>query len=185
VTALLETMVSGFADDPLYTWLYPAADERPARLREGFESILAAGLQRGHVYTNAGRSAVAVWTAPGVELMDESEAAPFLGLVRRQIGDRVEDVIAGMSATVANRPREPHFTLHNVVVRRDAQGRGVGAALLEPILARCDEDRLPACLDSSNSRNVPFYERLGFEVTGETRGTGDAPVMRSMLRAPR
>jgi GNAT superfamily N-acetyltransferase len=185
VPALLETMVSGFDDDPLYAWLYPAADGRPDRLHEGFALILAGGMQHGHVYTNAGRSAVAVCMAPNVELMNESEVAAFLGLIRRQIGDRVEDVIVGMSATVANRPREPHFTLHNVVVRRDAQGRGIGAALLGPILARCDEDGLPTCLDSSNIRNVPFYERLGFEVTGETRVPGDGPVVQSMLRAPR
>ena len=41
--ALLETMVSGFGDDPLYVWLYPDAAERPLRLREGFELVLECG----------------------------------------------------------------------------------------------------------------------------------------------
>ena len=182
---LLETKVSGFGDDPLYGWLYPDEDDRAARLREAFELILAFGLTRGHLYTNADRSAVAVWTAPDVALMDEREADAFFRLIRGQIGERAEDVIAGMAATVANRPVEPHFTLHSVAVHRDAQGRGAGAALLAPVLARCDEDGLLACLDSSNIRNVPFYERLGFEVTGETRLPGGAATMRSMVRAPR
>ncbi len=177
--ALLETMVSGFGDDPLYVWLYPDAAERPLRLREGFELVLECGLPRGHLYANAERSAVAIWTAPDVELMDESEGTAFLQLIRSQIGDRADEVAAGLSALSAHRPAEPHFTLHNVVVRADAQGRGVGAALLAPVLARCDEDGLLACLDSSNPRNVPFYERLGFELAGET------PMVRSMVRAPR
>ena len=59
------------------------------------------------------------------------------------------------------------------------RGMASARALLAPVLARCDEDRLLACLDSSNSRNVPFYERLGFKVTGESER------MRSMVRAPR
>ncbi len=181
---LVETKVSGFGGDPLYRWLYPAEDDRADRLRESFGLILAFGLRRGHLYTNADLSAVALWTAPDVALMDESEAEAFLGLIRRQIGARAEDVIAGMAATVANRPAEPHFTLHSVVVRGDAQGRGIGAALLAPTLARCDEDGLLACLDSSNIRNVPFYERLGFEVTGDTRVSSGA-TMRSMVRVPR
>ncbi len=176
---MLETMVSGFRDDPLYEWLYPDADERPFRLREGFELVLEYGLTRGHLYTNAERSAVAIWTAPDVELMDARDTTVYLQLIQRQIGDRVDEVAAGLAALSTNRPSKPHFTLHNVVVSAEAQGRGIGGALLEPVLARCDEDGLLACLDSSNSRNVPFYERLGFKVTGESAR------MRSMVRAPR
>ncbi len=183
--ALLETKVSGFGDDPFYRWLYPAEDDRADRLREFFELILDYALRRGHTYTNAERSAVAVWTAPDMALMDTREGEEFFRLLHRQIGKRVDDVASGMAATVANRPTEPHFTLHSVAVRRDAQGHGVGAALLAPILARCDEDGLLACLDSSNIRNVPFYERLGFEVTGETRVSSDSATMRSMVRIPR
>src|ERR1700690_4297442 len=178
-SALLETMVGGFHDDPLYEWLYRDPSARPGQLRDGFELVLACGLLRGHLYTNVGRSAVAIWTAPDVELMDVCEAEAFLRLIRSQIGARVDEVAAGLSALTSNRPNEPHFTLHNVVVRTDAQGHGVGAALLAPVLARCDEDGLLACLDSSNPRNVPFYERLGFELAAET------PLVRSMVRSPR
>ncbi len=74
--------------------------------------------------------------------------------------------------------------LHNVVVRADAQSRGAGTALLEPVLARCDRDGAVAFLDSSNARNVAFYERLGFGVVAETRLPAGGPVMRSMLRRP-
>ena len=172
-------MVSGFHDDPLYEWLYPDAAARPRQLREGFELILEYGQKRGHLYTNTERSAVAIWTAPDVELMDARDSTVYLQLVQRQIGDRVDEVAAGLSAQSQNRPTQPHFTLNNVVVRADAQGRGNGAALLAPILARCDEDGLLAYLDSSNPRNVPFYERLGFESVGESN------LLRSMVRAPR
>jgi Sortase and related acyltransferases len=141
--------------------------------------VLEYGLTRGHLYTNVERSAVAIWTAPDVELLDARETTVYLQLIQRQIGDRVDEVAAGLSALSTNRPSRPHFTLHNVVVSADARGHGIGAALLEPVLARCDADGLLACLDSSNSLNAPFYERLGFKVTGQSER------MHSMVREPR
>jgi hypothetical protein len=47
-----------------------------------------------------------------------------------------------------------------------------------------DNDHLPAYLDSPNPRNVSFYERHGFVVTGEAQA-GTCPPIVSMLRAAR
>ena len=47
-----------------------------------------------------------------------------------------------------------------------------------------DRDHLPAYLDSTNPRNVPFYQHHGFEVTGRWQA-GDSPLITSMLRGPR
>ena len=51
-------------------------------------------------------------------------------------------------------------------------------------LARCDAARLPAYLESSKERNVPFYERHGFRVTGELTIPGGGPTLWLMWRNP-
>lgn len=51
-------------------------------------------------------------------------------------------------------------------------------------LARCDVEGLPAYLESSNPRNLPFYERHGFEVLGKIQ-VGSSPTLVPMLRRPR
>jgi ribosomal protein S18 acetylase RimI-like enzyme len=61
------------------------------------------------------------------------------------------------------------------------QGRGLGNALMENVLKRCDEERLPAYLESTNPRNIPFYERLGFRRVGAIQ-VGTSPVVVPMLR---
>jgi hypothetical protein len=48
----------------------------------------------------------------------------------------------------------------------------------------CDRDGVLAYLESSNLRNVPLYERHGFEAMG-TIQAGGSPTIVPMLRKPR
>jgi GNAT superfamily N-acetyltransferase len=50
-----------------------------------------------------------------------------------------------------------------------AQGRGLGSAVLAPVLEGCDRDGIGAYLVSSKERNIDFYARFGFRVTREVR----------------
>jgi ribosomal protein S18 acetylase RimI-like enzyme len=64
------------------------------------------------------------------------------------------------------------------------QGKGLGSLLMKHALQRVDAARLPAYLESSNPRNIPFYERHGFEVVGRIQ-TGKSPVVTPMVRRGR
>eukprot|EP00633_Aureoumbra_lagunensis_P008227 CAMPEP_0197307294 /NCGR_PEP_ID=MMETSP0891-20130614/4899_1 /TAXON_ID=44058 ORGANISM="Aureoumbra lagunensis, Strain CCMP1510" /NCGR_SAMPLE_ID=MMETSP0891 /ASSEMBLY_ACC=CAM_ASM_000534 /LENGTH=218 /DNA_ID=CAMNT_0042790505 /DNA_START=207 /DNA_END=859 /DNA_ORIENTATION=+ len=46
----------------------------------------------------------------------------------------------------------------------DFQGRGAGSKALAPMLNRADAEKIPCYLESSNPKNVPFYERHGFKI---------------------
>jgi ribosomal protein S18 acetylase RimI-like enzyme len=80
-------------------------------------------------------------------------------------------------------PRVPHHYLFVLGVDPEAQGKGVGRALLAPMLAVCDRDRLPAYLETANERNLGFYQSLGFTVTGE-HAIANGPKLWFMLREP-
>ena len=67
-------------------------------------------------------------------------------------------------------------------VRSSATGRGLGAAAVAPTLAAIDRDRLPCGLTSSNPRNLPFYERLGFTVAAEVHSPDGRVTLRPMVR---
>ena len=56
---------------------------------------------------------------------------------------------------------------------------------MREMLDRCDAEGMPAYLESSNVRNVPFYGRHGFEVTGEIDLGKGAPTVTAMWRNPR
>ncbi len=79
--------------------------------------------------------------------------------------------------------RESHYYIPAIGVVSAAQGQGLGAALLAPVLARCDQERLPAYLEASSPRSARLYERLGFVTTREIRPLRSPPIQ-LMVRHP-
>ena len=65
------------------------------------------------------------------------------------------------------------------------QGKGLGSALICPMIDRCDAEGMPAYLESSNPQNIPFYARHGFQPTGEIVVGKGAPTVTAMWRDPR
>jgi ribosomal protein S18 acetylase RimI-like enzyme len=84
----------------------------------------------------------------------------------------------------ASRLKEPHWYLPLIAADPARQGQGLGTALMEAAIARIDKDGRPAYLDSSNPRNIPLYERFGFERIGEIK-TRTSPVQVPMVRRAR
>jgi ribosomal protein S18 acetylase RimI-like enzyme len=64
------------------------------------------------------------------------------------------------------------------------QGSGIGSALLTHGLSVCDREGRLAYLDCTNPKNLPLYQRHGFEVLGTIKVGGHQP-MYPMLRRPR
>ena len=58
-------------------------------------------------------------------------------------------------------------------VEPNCQRRGLGGALMRPVLERADAARQPCYLETENQRNVAFYLKQGFEtiVNGEEAGS--------------
>lgn len=72
-------------------------------------------------------------------------------------------------ALQARHPIEPHWYLATLGVHPDAQRRGVGHALVAPLLQRADEDGVATYLETDRAANLPFYENLGFQILEESR----------------
>ena len=82
-------------------------------------------------------------------------------------------------------PKDPHFHLVFVGCRKNAQGQGLGSAMIKRGTRICDEQRMPAYLESSNEKNVPLYQRHGFEIIAEESLPGGGPTVWFMWRDAR
>ena len=186
VPALTEVLAEAFEAAPVLNFFVRQdAGRRPAA-RRYFEMVLRRlTLPHGEVYTTVDRDAVACWTPP--ERWDPSlrgQLALLPDYLRICGAGRFPGVARAFAPLLARHPRRPHFYLPFLGVLPSRQGRGLGSALLRPVLERCDELGLPAYLENSNPRNRPLYERHCFEVTGEIRLGREGPPLWPMWREP-
>ncbi len=185
--ALAAMLARAFADDPVMEWFLPDPVRRAARCEAFFRDLLLNGPygRVGDVYTTDGLGAAALWLPPGKWRFGIADQLRMLPAILRIVSPRwVPTRLRGFNQIEHRHPREPpHWYLSTLGTDPDQQGRGLGSALLADQLARCDADALPAYLESSKQRNVPFYERHGFVVT-ETFDLADGPRLWLMWRDP-
>jgi ribosomal protein S18 acetylase RimI-like enzyme len=188
LAATVGTLARAFDDDPVMTWVFPDEGMRRRRL-PGFFAATLRGSSLRHEGTEVALRGgqvlgAAIWLPPGTwrpPLWRQLVALP--GLVFR-LRSRLSVASVTYGALVRLHPERPHWYLSGIGTDPPAQGTGVGGELLRSRLARCDADRLPAYLESSKERNVPFYERHGFRVTGEVTIPGGGPTLWLMWRNP-
>jgi predicted N-acetyltransferase YhbS len=89
-----------------------------------------------------------------------------------------------MAAIAPHAVTEPHLFLALVGVRPGLQGRGLGRAVLQPVLDRLDREGGVAALETSVPRNVELYSRLGFAIRAEVDLPAGAPRTWVMRRKP-
>ena len=84
-----------------------------------------------------------------------------------------------------------YYFCNIVTVLPEAQGRGVGRALIEEVLGMADKEGIPCYLESSRREpNVAIYEKFGFKLAREMEcrdgdADADAITLYCMLRQPR
>ena len=183
--ALAAILGHAFFDDPVMTWLMPVVGHRRARLGPVFARIIEGIHLRHDLVSAAGAGAgCAVWDPPEswrVGLLAQARVAPSMVAL---FGGRTLRLLSLLSALEKQHLHEPHYYLFAIGTDPGHQGRGIGSSLLAPMLARCDAEKKPAYLESSNRRNLPFYARHGFETIG-TIDLENGPSLTRMRRSPR
>jgi len=185
IAPVARSLALAFEDDPVWEFLVP----NPANRVKRCEVIFSTMLRVQHVphaacYTDSDRVGAAIWDPPGHWRMTPMQLLRgTLGFVRGFRSDMIR-ALRTLATVERRHPRTPHYYLAILGTDPSQQGKGVGSALLRPVLDHCDADRLGAFLESSKESNIPFYRRHGFDVTGEISLPG-GPTVWSMWRDPR
>ncbi|MFB8209540.1 GNAT family N-acetyltransferase [Streptomyces sp. NPDC056010] len=180
VPALAGVLASAYAEDPVWSWLMPR--DRDRRLRLLFTAHLAQQVPAGRVWTDGDRTVAAVWAEPGAWKLPASYLLRNAGTLLRASRAQLPRTAGRLLALEHRHPARPaHWYVEYIGTHADARGTGRGSVVLGGLLERADADGRPVFLESSNSRNLTFYRRHGFEVREEmTFRSG--PPMWSMWR---
>jgi GNAT superfamily N-acetyltransferase len=184
VPAMARTLARAFHDDPAFTWVLRADPRRLRVLQRGFELFLRRiWIEHEETYTTAGVVAVAVWEPPDEWQLPIGRQLRMAPAMTRVFGRHLPRLVRALTTLEAKHPREPHYYLPFVGADPEWQGRGLGGAVLAPVLERCDTEGMPAFLEASTPRNRALYERHGFAATEEFRLGSGAPPQWRMWRA--
>jgi ribosomal protein S18 acetylase RimI-like enzyme len=191
-TALL---TDAFHTNPAHVYICPEEATRAGRLRWFLGRNIEIQSRVGDgfcIVDGKGLGAMGFWHATGTK-------EPGLGMMLRhglwlaplRIGMASVQRMTRMIDTVEKRRHDvlagrKAWYLHNMAVRCDLRGTGIGSRLLGSELRRVFAvEPAPAILNTQRPENVVFYRRLGFEVCAEdTIGTGPHAFTNWMMLHP-
>jgi GNAT superfamily N-acetyltransferase len=174
----ISTIVLGFTADPMARWVWrdPAVYLRV--MPRFVDAFGGRAFEHGTADVAEEVRAAALWLPPGVEPDEATMDAIMEETLRPEISEDIGAVVKGMAE---HHPNEPHWYLPLIAADPNWIGQGLGTLLMKHAVRRCDEEGVAAYLESSNPRNISFYQRHGFKIVGKIQ-SGSSPVLTPMLR---
>jgi GNAT superfamily N-acetyltransferase len=184
------SLCQAFFHEPNFSYMFPDPMRRRVALPWFLGHVVVRlGLDYGAVFTAGGVDGAAVWLRPG-------STVPLRGALRAGILSmpfrfgwpnfrRSTRLGAYFEHLRQHDAPARHWYLMALGVAPARQGRGLGRALIQPILTRADAEQVPCYLETFTERNVEFYQRQGFTVVVHDHIPRHGPPFWTMVRSPR
>ncbi len=180
-------LTAAFQEDPVLSYLFEDEEQRPLMLAAFFANRLASRNETDRLLVPSGSdatNAAALWEAPEKDSENDSSFNAVVAAGISLLGqDWISDRLANLRVLGEVKPKDRHWYLSFVGTRPESRGKGLASTLIESVTNICDQEKIPAYLESSNPDNVSLYESHGFRVIGEAV-IKDGPKVPLMWRDP-
>lgn len=176
----IQTITSAFVADPVSRWCWPDLSQYLEAMPAFATAFAGRAFGQGTAFCAENYRAVALWLPPSSGIDEAAVEAVLRESIEPSRQAELHQLLEDMADC---HPSEPHWYLPLIGVDPAAQGQGFGRALLQHTLERCDRDGTVAYLEATSRRNIPLYQRHGFQVVGSIQ-VGSSPPLTPMLRQP-
>ena len=177
----LACIVGAFITDPVCRFAWPSTHQYFEGMHLAAREFGGRSFEHGSADVVAEFCGAALWLPPGIHPDDGALEKVFRDTAKPE---HLDDLLATFEKMGECHPEEDHWYLPLIGVDPNAQGRGLGGALMRHAAARADEAGVLAYLESTNPKNISLYARHGFQAMGEIQ-VGACPQVTPMLRRPR
>jgi len=184
IPPISRTLAKAFANDPVKLFLCGGKELTVETTMPFFTVFQRIQLPHGHVYTTDDHGAAAIWAPPGGWKVPPMQIVRHTPTFLKLYGLRFFGNLGVLSDLERRHPTEPHYYLEFIGTDPAHQGKGLGTALIQPMVERADVEGVGMYLESSKLSNVSFYSRFGFEVREVLTHRRNGPKQWLMWRDP-
>jgi ribosomal protein S18 acetylase RimI-like enzyme len=185
VPSLALALARAYYQDPVWSFLLPDEARRELALRRYFTIELRdVVLPHDTAWTTERAIGALLSLPPGHWRLSPLTMARRGPAFLRAFGSDLPRSLLALTLLERVHPRVPHYFLAYAGIPPEWQSKGLGSALVSPLLERSDAERSPVYLEATSERAVAFYQRHGFAVTDELR-LKNGPPLWLMWRDPR
>jgi ribosomal protein S18 acetylase RimI-like enzyme len=183
-------LVRSFARDPGLLFVLPDQGQRDRLCPSLARAVIRYALRCGAPLVTPGAvRGVALWFPPDAPAPTAADLAETgLAAVPERIGPgawrRCQRLLGHLDALHPRHAPGPHWYLAMLGVDPAWQRRGIGEALMRPVVAEAERDGLCCYLEAPTEGNVRYYARRGFRVLAETDVPGSDVHVWLMRREP-
>ena len=185
-----DVLAASFFDYPMFTFYFPDIKRRTRYLSWYFRNILNCALRYGEVYTTPEISGVIFTLPPGHTKISMWEyiqngffLTPFVLGFRNYKQSMDCESFVGYTQEKLMKNRL-HYYLWGLAVDPIQKAKGIGAALMQPVLAKADARKMPIYLETHDEKNVQYYQKYGFDLIHTVRIPRYELPIWCMLREP-
>lgn len=169
-----EVLAASFFYYPMFTFYFPDTHRRIRYLPWYFKKILNTALRYGAVHTTPEVSGVIFTLTPGhtkISLWEYIRSGflltPFaLGFRNYKRSMECEDFVDKTQIKLMR--NRPHYYLWGLAVDPRHKAQGIGASLMQPLLAQADAQNMPIYLETHDENNIRYYQKYGFKLIHTT-----------------
>ncbi len=171
-----EALYDALKDNPFYITMEKSIDNgsaKEAMIRYLDYSIIE-GEQYGEIFIPENHDCgVSVWSKPLDKKLAEEKNEQKNIFLKDYMGEKSLEtyisIVNFMSAKAVSSINEKAWYLSIIGIMPEFQGQGLGVGLVESILNKTDQLNIPTYLETFTSRNITFYNRLGYNVVASFR----------------
>lgn len=187
--ALYDSLV----DDAFYATLEASAsrdtDIARAAMLQYLDYSMIEAEEYGALSMHPEQLGAAIWHTPLDAALQKSVSEQKALFIEQAMGtdalNAYTAMCTNMHARTSTQVPEICWYLSIIGIAPSAQGAGMGSRMLEDVLRRTDAAEIPTYLETFTTRNLPFYERLGYQQAGVNYETFSQSEYTVMLRTPR
>lgn len=167
--AVVALLSRAFHDNKSVNYIIRQDSRRLLRIEALMEYAFALCLRYGAVIWSEQKDACALLLFPDRKKTSPPSVLLDLRLIIKSIGiQNIRKVLQREAYLKNQHPAEAFAYLWFVGVEPASQGRGTGTLLMQQVLEWCGQQGRPVYLETSNPRNLPFYQKLGFRLFHQT-----------------